>query len=138
MMIDQPRDRTDGVCERERVLGLADDVVREIVMSDLLLQFVASHIRVVRIDAGLAKRLRFGEGGSSGAGPSIAGGEVENLHQAAMVHSAPPWQSSLSSSKSWPARSAKKRSGWCRFRRRAGPRYATSSATKCAARSWSS
>jgi len=35
----------------------------------------------MRVDARLAKGLGFGEGGSGGAGPSVAGSKVENFHE---------------------------------------------------------
>src|SRR5205814_6768160 len=117
VMVDEPAERIDRAGKGERVLRSGDDGVREIVMPDLLLQLVTADVGVMRVDARLAKRLGFGERRSGSAGPSVAGSEVKNLHAAAMVHSAPSWQSSPNSSKPWPARSAKRRCGPSPFRK---------------------
>jgi hypothetical protein len=73
-------DGVDGAHERERVLCFLDERMREVVASDLRLQFVSADIRVVRVHARRAERIDLGECRRGRAGPPISGGQMQDFH----------------------------------------------------------
>ena len=109
MVIEESLDRFQTAEERPRVLRPGDDGVREADPCQLCLELVAADVRVVRVDARVAQRRRLRERRRRRAGPAIGRGEVEDLHRGVMLHFAPPWRSTPSFWRSWPARSASRK-----------------------------
>jgi len=77
---DQCVDRANRARERQRVLRLLDDRMRELTAREFRLEFVSADVRVVRLDAGIAQRTHFRERGRRRSRPAVSGGEMENSH----------------------------------------------------------
>lgn len=86
MLVDESSNGSHAAPEGGWILRPLDDGVREVELADLRLEFVTADIGVVRFDSPFAECLDFRKGGSGRAGPTISGGEVEDLHAAPMLH----------------------------------------------------
>src|SRR5712691_1895602 len=78
MIADETVERVRGAEKRNRILGLVDDRMREVVTSELCLQLVPADVRVMRIDPRRPQRLDLGERRRGRSSPAVAGGEMED------------------------------------------------------------